>query len=175
MVGAKYGPMKKFALLSIVALSGAAAFCAESDNKCPQADCKQDKACCKEKCAAQNCCDDEVYELDIETITLEAANGDPIAQYTIAWLTDTGMNNVPKDPEKAKEMYAKAVPGLEKAAADGDASACCALANMYATGKGVDKDEAKAKELMQRCKELLKAQKEQQKKADDASADGQKM
>jgi TPR repeat protein len=60
------------------------------------------------------------------------------------------MNNVPQDPEKAKEMYSKAVPGLEKAAADGDASACCALANMYATGKGVDKDEAKAKEIYEK-------------------------
>lgn len=162
--------MKKFALLSVVALSGAAAFGAD-ENTAAQNTAEQAKACCP---AGKQACDEECW-LDVETITVEAANGDPIAQYTIAWLTDTGMNNVPKDPEKAKEMYAKAVPGLEKAAADGDASACCALANMYANGKGVDKDEAKAKVLMNRCKEHMKAQKEQQDKADDASADGQKM
>ena len=46
---------------------------------------------------------------------------------------------------------------------------------MYATGKGVDKDEAKAKEMMNRCKELMKEQKEAQDKADTPSADGQKM
>lgn len=162
--------MKKFALLSIVALSGTAAFGADETPAAPEKD-NQAKTCCT---ADNNDCCDECW-LDVETITVEAANGDPIAQYTIAWLTDTGMNNVPQDPEKAKEMYSKAVPGLEKAAADGDASACCALANMYATGKGVDKDEAKAKEMMKRCKELMKEQKEAQDKADTPSADGQKM
>lgn len=150
--------MNKIALLSVVALSSTAAFGAEnSENKQPTAD---TPACCDKACAEQAADCDEVYELDIETITVEAANGDPIAQYTIAWLTDTGMNNVPKDPEKAQEMYAKAVPGLEKAAAAGDATACCALANMYAHGRGVQKDEAKAKEWMQRCKELMKENKE---------------
>ena len=162
--------MKKFALLSIVALSGAAAYGAEETATTPPpAD--QAQACCAND--TQNC--DEECWLDVETITIEAANGDPIAQYTIAWLTDNGTNNVPQDPEKAKEMYTKAVPGLEKAAADGDASACCALAKMYANGKGVEKDEAKAKEMMNRCKELMKAQKEKSDKAEAPSADGQTM
>lgn len=162
--------MKKFALLSLVALSGAAAYGADENTTTP-APADKTQACCANN--AQDC--DEECWLDVETITIEAANGDPIAQYTIAWLTDTGMNNVPQDPEKAKEMYSKAVPGLKKAAADGDASACCALANMYATGKGVEKDEAKAKEMMNRCKELMKAQKEKSDKAETPSADGQKM
>ena len=162
--------MKKFALLSLVALSGAAAYGADENTTTP-APADNTQACCANN--AQDC--DEECWLDVETITIEAANGDPIAQYTIAWLTDTGMNNVPQDPDKAKEMYSKAVPGLEKAAADGDASACCALANMYATGKGVEKDEAKAKEMMNRCKELMKVQKEKSDKAETPSADGQKM
>lgn len=156
--------MKKFALLSIVALSSTAAFSAE--NTQPS---EKDQACCENKCADNNTPCDDVYELDIETITVEAANGDPIAQYTIAWLTETGMNNsVPKDPAKAEEMYKKSLPGLEKAAAEGNASACCALANMYANGKGVEKNEAKAKELMERCKMLMKEQKDKAEKSEEA-------
>ncbi|MBE6419696.1 MAG: hypothetical protein E7031_06135 [Akkermansiaceae bacterium] len=150
--------MKKIALFSVVALSSAVAIGAEENSSEPSA-AKQNAPCCA---ADKDAADDECW-LDVETITVEAANGDPIAQYTIAWLTDTGMNNVQQDTEKAKGMYAEALPGLEKAAAAGDPAACCALANMYANGKGVEKDEAKAKELMQRCKELIKAQKEQKK------------
>ena len=162
--------MKKFALLSIVALGGTAAYSAD-DNTAAQ---NAEKACA-DCCATAPTNADEECWLDVETITVEAANGDPIAQYTIAWLTETGMNNVPKDPEKAQSMYAAALPGLEKAAADGDPAACCALAGMYANGKGVTKDEAKAKEMMQRCKELLKAQKEQQDKADATPTDAKAM
>lgn len=150
--------MKKFALLSMVVLGSTAAFGAENNEN--RQTTTSESACCNKACAEQQKDCGELYELDVETITVEAANGDPIAQYTIAWLTDTGMSSVPKDPEKAKEMYAKAVPGLEKAAAAGDVSACCALANMYANGKGVQKDEAKAKEWMQRCKEMMKKEEE---------------
>lgn len=85
-----------------------------------------------------------------------SSNGNPIAQYVIAWITDNGLNNEPADPEKAKGMYTQALPGLEKAAAEGDPAACCALAKMYATGKGVEKNPEKAKELMERCKQLMK-------------------
>ena len=128
--------------------------------------CSKDKCCGKAPCCKTDkgiSCGEQAW-LDIETVTLEAANGDPIAQYTIAWLTDNGVNNVPQDPDKAKEMYSKALPGLEKAAEAGDASACCALANMYAYGKGVEKDEAKAKAWMERCKQIMKEKK-------DAAAD----
>lgn len=104
--------------------------------------------------------------MDVETITIEAANGNPIAQYVIAWITDNGLNDEPADPEKAKDMYAKALPGLEKAAEEGDPSACCALAKMYATGKGVEKNPEKAKELMERCKQLMKEQKDHTDKPD---------
>lgn len=144
--------MKKLALISTAALLAGTAYCAESNEAaCPAP--QQDKTCCN----TDNC--DECW-LNVETITVEAENGDPIAQYTIAWISDNGTNNVPQDPEKAKEWYAKALPGLEKAAADGDPSACCALANMYANGKGVEKNPEKAKELMERCKQLLKEKKD---------------
>ena len=152
--------MKKIAILSAFALCSTVAMGA--DNKDNQAECGT--ACCDAKCKADAADCGEEYWLDVETITVEAANGDPIAQYTIAWLTETGANSVPQDPEKAKEMYSKALPGLEKAAESGDASACCALANMYANGKGVEKDEAKAKAWMERCKQLMKQKK-------DAAAD----
>ena len=49
------------------------------------------------------------------------------------------------------------LPVLEKAAAEGDPAACCALAKMYATGKGVEKNPEKAKELMEHAKQLMKA------------------
>lgn len=89
--------------------------------------------------------------LNVETITAEAANGDPIAQYTIAYLTDEGINT-PQDSAKAADMYKTALPSLEKAAADGHAGACRALSHMYAMGKGVEKDAAKAKEYWNMCK-----------------------
>ncbi len=156
--------MKKIALLSAIALCSTAAIGAESNAEAPKGQKEADKACCGSKCSPQKTGGDEECWLDVETITVEAANGDPIAQYTIAWLTDNGVNNVPQDPDKAKEMYSKALPGLEKAAEAGDASACCALANMYAYGKGVEKDEAKAKAWMERCKQIMKEKK-------DAAAD----
>ena len=134
-------------------LSGATAFSAETpaENTTPA---PQD-ACCNQ--AADNqACEDECW-MDVETITIEAANGNPIAQYVIAWITDNGLNNTPADPEKAKGMYTEALPGLEKAAAEGDPAACCALAKMYATGKGVEKNPEKAKELMEHAKQLMKA------------------
>lgn len=96
--------------------------------------------------------------VDVETITIEAANGDPIAQYAIAYITDNGMGDTAKDPEKAKEMYTQALPGLEKAAADGNAHAARALAHMYSEGKGVNKDPEKAKEYMEMCKKDEAAQ-----------------
>ncbi|MGN0869335.1 MAG: tetratricopeptide repeat protein [Akkermansia sp.] len=85
--------------------------------------------------------------LNIETVTLAAENGDPLAQYTIAWLSDTGSADTPKDEAKANEYYAKAAPGLEKAAKEGCEHAARALSRMYAEGKGVVKDAAKAAEF----------------------------
>lgn len=93
--------------------------------------------------------------LNVETITIEAANGNPIAQYTLAYLTDTG-TQVPQDKEKAADMYAAARPGLEQAAAAGDPAACRALAHMCKTGKGCEKDPAKAKQYMKKYKECCK-------------------
>lgn len=91
--------------------------------------------------------------LNIDTVTWEAQNGNPIAQYTIAYMTDNGIS-VPRDSDKAQEMYAKARPALEKAAQDGHAGACRALCQMYTDGKGVDKDPemaAKYKTMWNNC------------------------
>ena len=156
--------MKKTALISAIMLSGTAAYSAETPAETTQA--AEPAACCPQTADNQQC-GDECW-LDIETITVEAANGNPIAQYVIAWVTDNGLNNEPADPEKAKAMYAEALPGLEKAAAEGDPSACCALAMMYATGKGVEKNPEKAKELMERCKQLMKEKSEADAKPDKA-------
>ena len=156
--------MKKTALISAIMLSGTAAYSAETPAETTQA--AEPAACCPQTADNQQC-GDECW-LDIETITVEAANGNPIAQYVIAWVTDNGLNNEPADPEKAKAMYAEALPGLEKAAAEGDPSACCALAKMYASGKGVEKNPEKAKELMERCKQLMKEKSEADAKPDKA-------
>ena len=96
---------------------------------------------------------DGTYWLNIDTVTLAAANGDPIAQYAIAYITENGINGTPKDPEKAQSLYSQALPGLTSAANDGNPTACRALAHMYAHGKGVDKDEQKSRAFMQKCKE----------------------
>lgn len=96
---------------------------------------------------------DETYWLNVDTMTLAAANGDPIAQYAIAYITENGVNGTKKDPEKAQAMYAHALPGLMKAAKEGNPTACRALAHMYEHGKGVDKDEEKAQQFMDSCKD----------------------
>lgn len=96
---------------------------------------------------------DGTYWLNIDTATLAAANGDPIAQYAVAYITENGINGTPKDPERAQGLYSQALPGLTSAANDGNPTACRALAHMYAHGKGVDKDEQKSREFMQKCKE----------------------
>lgn len=101
----------------------------------PPSDCSKTPCCKSDKGIS---CDKECW-LNIDTITVEAANGDPIAQYTLAYLTDEGIDT-PKDPEKAKEMYKKALPGLTAAADKGHPTACRALSHMYAHGKGVEKD-----------------------------------
>lgn len=142
--------MKTIALITAVALSSFAATGAESNSTPAQAEntSAAKNACTDNQKAA--CCDE--CEVDIETITLLAENGDPIAQYTIAWIADNGTPNTPADPDKAQEMYTKALPGLEKAAKDGDPKACYALAHMYAEGKGVAKDPEKSKAMLKWCK-----------------------
>lgn len=99
---------------------------------------------------------DGAYWLNIDTVTLAAANGDPIAQYAIAYITENGINGAQKDPEKAQGLYTQALPGLTTAANEGNPTACRALAHMYAHGKGVQKDEQKSREFMKKCKENCK-------------------
>ena len=160
--------MKTSTLTTIAMLLGFAPLALAAENpdiaqkaKDKAACCAESKDCCK-PCLPK--CDEkdksirtgDRYWVDMETITVEAENGDPIAQYTVAYLVDEG-KGTEKAPEKAKDMYTKALPGLEKAAAEGHAGACCALAHMYWEGKGVPKDEAKAKEYMRMCKKAMKA------------------
>lgn len=164
--------MKTLAIATAVALSGFAAMGADTTSNTPSSkdgtwnEAKPAENCCQtDSCAADN----DTAWVDIETITIEAANGDPIAQYAIAYITDTGAGDTEKDPEKANEMYRKALPGLEKAAAEGNPRACRALAQMYAEGKGVEKNEAKAKEYMEMCKKCCEKD-AAKKKADEAPA-----
>ena len=56
--------------------------------------------------------------------------------------------------KKAQDWYAKALPGLEKAAQEGHPTACRALAHMYAEGKGVEKNPEMAEKYMKMYKEL---------------------
>lgn len=163
--------MKTLALMTAVALGGAVAYSdekPESNAACPSGDC----TCTVTLDGVQ--CGDSAW-LDIETITVAAEDGNPIAQYAIAYITDNGLNNTPQDPERAQELYSQAKPGLEKAAGEGNAAACGALAHMYATGKGVDKDPAKAKEYAQRCKDCKGNPKAPSKDASAPSSDAQSM
>lgn len=164
--------MKTTTLLSVMALFSMSALANDTkpapsapETPTPAAEPAKDAAC-PTKCSKAPCCKsdkgiscDEECWLNIDTITVEAANGDPIAQYTLAYLTEEGIDT-PKDPEKAKEMYKKALPALTAAAEKGHPTACRALAHMYAHGKGVDKDINKseryhhaAKKHHPKCKE----------------------
>lgn len=152
--------MKKIALTTAAMLLGLVNL-AQADDTAPAtkpatACCSKDKCCGKAPCCKTDkgiTCGEQAW-LDIETVTLEAANGDPIAQYTVAYLTETGDDNAAPDTEKANEWYAKALPGLEKAAAEGHPTACRALAHMYAEGKGVEKNPEMAEKYMKMYKEL---------------------
>lgn len=132
--------MKTTTLLTLAALSASIAFAASgSDTKdgVPTADVKNGTP-------SYQYGDNEWA--DVETITVQAANGDPIAQYVIAWILDEGAG-VPQDKKAADTWYKKAAPGLQKKADKGDKAACHALSAMYKNGKGVDQDESKAAEL----------------------------
>ena len=147
--------MKTIALMTAVALSGFALGATTdttttttpttSDTTTPSISCQRDGK------GGVSC--DGNYWLNIDTVTLAAANGDPIAQYAIAYITENGINGTQKDPEKAQGLYTQALPGLTSAANNGNPTACRALAHMYAHGKGVTKDEQKSREFMEKCKE----------------------
>ena len=144
--------MKNIAFMSAVALLAIPAMAesstiptdakADGKGKCP--------SCCSTSEKGVQCGQQEW--LNVETVTLEAANGDPLAQYTVAWLSDTG-KGMPQDSAKAADMYSKSLPGLQKAAEGGNACACLALAHMYSEGKGVEKNEETAKKYMDMYKQ----------------------
>lgn len=182
--------MKKFAITTAAVLLGLAQLTAAEDptrDKTPATPCCDTAtSCCADKAKCKPCapmcsksdkgvCCGEKEWLDIETVTLEAANGDPIAQYTIAYLTEVGDESTAPDTGKAMEWYGKSVDGLKKAADEGSATACCALARMYSEGKGVEKDPAMAEKYMKMCKEICnkKAEKCKDKKADTPAAPAQ--
>lgn len=152
--------MKKFAITTAAVLLGLAPWAsadeAKNENKSDCTSCCTKDGSCKSACdnadKATNC--GEQAWLNIETITVEAANGDPIAQYTVAYLTETGDDANAPDPDKAREWYTKSLPGLEKAAAEGNICACRALAHMYAEGKGVEKNPEMAEKYSKMAKEL---------------------
>lgn len=151
--------MKKFAITTAAVLLGLAPWAqADEPAKTETPACK---CCCKDNNCKSPCsktdkgiqCGEQAW-LDIETVTLEAANGDPIAQYTVAYLTEAGDDNTAPDADKASEWYKKSLPGLEKSAAEGSISACLALAHMYAEGKGVEKNPEMVKKYKEMAKEL---------------------
>lgn len=132
------------ALMSLAAYAQDTTAAAQCDSSATaKGKCCPAEACCKAdaKKMMKDCCE----ELNIETVTVQAANGDPIAQFTLAYMTEEGINTS-KDVEKAHGMYKDALPALEKAARDGHGGACRALMYMYSEGKGVAKDAAKAAE-----------------------------
>jgi len=91
---------------------------------------------------------------------MEAANGDPIAQYTIAYLTDQGNCNIPQDTAKAHSMYKDSIPALKKAAMAGNANACMALSCMYKDGKGVDMNKEMSMKYAKMAKDCAKMAKD---------------
>ena len=161
--------MKKFAFTTAAVLLGLAplALADETQNTTettPAAgNCCTEDGSCKSDCSKpdENTPGTEEAWLDIETVTVEAANGDPIAQYTVAYLTEIGNDQTAPDSEKAREWYAKSLPGLEKAAEEGHPAACLALARMYAQGKGVEKNTEKAEKYMKMYKEICKERRSQ--------------
>lgn len=144
--------MKKIILMTALAFSSLTAMGAtNATTTSGNVDATTPDITCKNDGSGVSC--DETYWINVDTMTLAAANGDPIAQYAIAYITENGLNGVSKDPEKANALYEHALPGLKKASDDGNPTACRALAHMYTHGKGVSKDEAKGREFMQKCKE----------------------
>ncbi len=168
--------MKKIAFMTAVACFAIPAMAQDAPttgtNPNGKACCQKDGGCCAKDGKQAKCDGQDQCWLNIETVTVEAANGDPLAQYTIAWLTDTG-NGVEQDSAKAAEWYGKALPGLQKAADEGNPGTCLALARMYADGKGVDKNPDMVKkylEMYKACREKAKEAKEGEAKAAQPAA-----
>lgn len=166
--------MKKFALTTTAVLLGFTQWATAAENPdrktdAPAACCTTDgsckPSCCKTDKGIQ--CGEQAW-LDIETVTVEAENGNPIAQYTVAYLTETAPDATEEHAAKAKDLYNKSLPGLEKAAAEGHAGACMALAHMYATGKGVEKNPEMAEKYKKMYKEIC------EKKCKEWNKDGKK-
>lgn len=142
--------MNKITITMAAALLGLTAYAQENTAAAEPAAAAKDSCC--PAAMAMGIAPEACKTLNVETVTAMAANGDPIAQFTLAYMTDGGINT-PQDTAKAAEMYKNLAPVLTDAAAKGHAGACCALAHMYKEGKGVEKDAAKAAEYMGKYKE----------------------
>lgn len=166
--------MKKFAITTAAVLLGMVNM-VQADDSASKSNCNDCKTPCCQKPCDKDCkgdtCGGQAW-LDIETVTLEAANGDPIAQYTVAYLTEVGNDNAAPDSAKANEWYAKALPGLQKAAEEGHPAACRALARMYAEGKGVEKNPEMAEKYMKMYKECCEKKAKEHKAQMSTAPDG---
>lgn len=166
--------MNKITITMAAALLGLTAYAQENTAATETAATAAAKDSCCPAAMAMGMTPEKCETLNIETVTALASNGDPIAQFTLAYMTDGGINTT-QDTAKAAEMYKNLVPTLTDAAAKGHAGACCALAHMYKEGKGVEKDAAKAAEYMGKykecCADKAKAMKECAKDAADKATD----
>lgn len=155
----------------VALLSAPMVFAAEEpEQQAPMPASEQPAAAQNAGCPEGAACADEAW-LQVESVTIAAENGDPLAQYTLAWLTETGQGGMEADAEKAQELYAKALPGLKAAADGGHADACLALAAMYGMGKGVEADAETAASYAARAAECC-AEAPKAPKAPDCCAKG---
>lgn len=161
--------MNKITITMAAALLGLTAYAQENTAAAETAAAAAKDSCCP-AAMAMGIAPEACKTLNVETVTAMAANGDPIAQFTLAYMTDGGINT-PQDTAKAAEMYKNLAPVLTDAAAKGHAGACCALAHMYKEGKGVEKDAAKAAEYMGMYKKCCADKAHNMKACPDGAAD----
>ena len=86
----------------------------------------------------------------IKDVMQKASQGNRTAQFKLGFFYEHGMN-VPKDEGKAVMWYSRAVK-------NGHPEAARKLSAMYRDGRGVKKNDAKAKELMEKAKHLSQKQ-----------------
>ncbi len=129
--------MKTTLLMTAAAFLGLSAY-AEDTTTCTKT---TTQGCPNGCCCAPNVMPDGKIQacntewLNVDTVQIDAANGDPIAQYTVAYLTSDGSDTPMKDdPAISQKMSAQAMTNLKKAADSGHAGACMALAHMYQKG-----------------------------------------
>ena len=81
-----------------------------------------------------------VLATELEQLKEAAAQGDPVAQEELGYTFEHG-ERVPFDAAKGAEWFRKAYEGFCAAAEKGSADGQFRLGEMYASGRGVAKDE----------------------------------